>query len=710
MSTVAAAVAVWAASTLFRDVTGYLRTEFSFVLSAAIAAVVFSTTLGTRWMRPGAWLALGILGQAAALQWIDAGPLIHYQHLRSPEYLVGRIDIAVVLGLQSMLVIAGIRRRRKTIHEWLKRYLHGWRLWAAAAVILLPSAAVSRDVRFYAIELLLASVVQLINLGNLILIAASVPSNAIAGIRDWFKGWLGRDSDAYAPTIDKFAVAAALWVACIAALLSVIVYERHPHVPDEVSYLYHARYFAKGMLSMPVPAAPDAFDVDLLDINNGRWFSPVPPGWPAVLAIGTWFGVPWLVNPILSGLNILLAYLLVQYFETRRTARLVVLLLCVSPWYLFMGMNFMTHAFTLTCALLACCGVAESKRGGSFGWALLGGAGLGIGSLIRPLDGLIAAAIAGIWAISGRRVSFRLLAAMGISTVFFAGLTLPYNRMLTGNATKAPIMAYVDRHYGAGINDIGFGPQRGWGWQLDPYPGHTLFESFINDNLNTFSANVELFGWATGSLFLVVATLLFSRGERRRVDYAMLAAIAVVLAGYTFYWYSGGPDFGARYWFLAIIPLLVLSARGLRALEGQFGSRALVAIAFLGLMAVVNYMPWRGIDKYHRYLRMHPDVPALAAQHQFGRSLVLIRGERHPDFASAVIYNPLDLNADAPIYAWDKTPEARLQAIHAYPDRPIWVLDGPSRTGQGFRVVSGPTTAQSATVDIAKSPTHALQQ
>jgi hypothetical protein len=30
----------------------------------------------------------------------------------------------------------------------------------------------------------------------------------------------------------------------------------------------------------------------------------------------------------------------------------------------------------------------------------------------------------------------------------------------------------------------------------------------------------------------------------------------------TAFWYHGGPDFGARYWFLCIIPLIALTGRG----------------------------------------------------------------------------------------------------------------------------------------------------
>ena len=74
-------------------------------------------------------------------------------------------------------------------------------------------------------------------------------------------------------------------------------------MPDEVVYLFPARYFAAGKLSMPLPPVPAAFNVDLMTYQAARWFSPVPPGWPAILAVGAFVGLPWLVDPILGGID-----------------------------------------------------------------------------------------------------------------------------------------------------------------------------------------------------------------------------------------------------------------------------------------------------------------------------------------------------------------------------------------------------------------------
>jgi hypothetical protein len=98
---------------------------------------------------------------------------------------------------------------------------------------------------------------------------------------------LGPADDTVSPlsTPDRFAWTAAVAATVVAAVLCVVSYERHPHLPDEVVYQHHARYFAEGHLTLAAPPVPAAFNVDLFEYEPTRWYSPVPPGWPAVLAI-----------------------------------------------------------------------------------------------------------------------------------------------------------------------------------------------------------------------------------------------------------------------------------------------------------------------------------------------------------------------------------------------------------------------------------------
>ena len=690
--------------------------------AVGLALMILALTITSRFKKFAGWFVLALVGQAVALQMINAGPSIHYQHYKPVEYLLTGTHplLLIFLAVQTVLVVVGIKTRWSKLRIWIGRTFKVWQLLAVGLIFFFAGATVSREIPFYVAEIFFASFVQTINLGNILLMVWAFPEEAFASLKEKFDKWLGQpgaedrgsiignpQSIFHNPkrepgTIDRFALLAAIWMVILAAALNFFSYQRHPHVPDEVVYLYHAQYLSKGMLTVPAPPVPEAFSFYMIPYESETWYSIFPPGWPAVLAIGIFFGVPWLVNPLLAGLNVLLIYLLVQEIYSRRIAKVALLLLCFSPWYIFMAMNFMAHTFTLTCALAATVSICRARRTGKAIWAWLGGMATGMVSLIRPLDGLIVAGLLGLWTIGirGWRSKAYSLGAFVFGTILVGAIALPYNKHITGEPTMSPLTAYYAKYYGPKVNTLGFGPERGLGWAIDPFPGHSPIEALINVNLNTSSVNFELFGWSTGSL-IIVALFLFSGAMQRR-DYLMLIVIVGILGTYSLYWFSGGPDFGARYWYLMLIPLICLTARGIQFLEGRFqpesagfnraGTRVMLAVLSLCIFTFVNYLPWRAIDKYHNYRGMRPDIRYLAKEYGFGKSLILIQGESESDYLSAWTYNPLDPYAEAPIYAWDRNPEVRKKLLEAYPDRPVWILEGPSVTHTTFKVMKSPSS------------------
>ena len=236
-----------------------------------------------------------------------------------------------------------------------------------------------------------------------------------------------------------------------------------------------------------------------------------------------------------------------------------------------MSMNFMTHTFTLFCALLATWALERARRTSRIGWAALSGGVIGVVSLTRPLEGLAVAAVLGLWTLTfpGLRTKIKILAPLTLCTAAVGALVLPYNQYLTGSPTTFPIMHYIDQHHPPGSNSMGFGPEKGLGWTaLDPFPGHDLKDILINIDFNVHLLNLEAFGWGAGSLCLRALARVLRTGRNGREAW-MLGAIAVVVGLHSFYWYSGGPDFGARYWYLVIGPFLVLTARGVFRLADQ---------------------------------------------------------------------------------------------------------------------------------------------
>ncbi len=271
-----------------------------------------------------AWLGLALVGQAVSLRLIDAGPRLHYQHYRLlARTPVENLLLAFVL-VQAAVVAFTLLRQWPAVRIRLTRLFRPWQWLLLAAVMVLPAAAVSADPAFTALEFLFASFVQFLNLATVALAVAALPADWLAAFRQRADALLGTAektaSSQAAPRVDRFALIIAGWVVLVAALLAVFSYQRHPHITDEVAYVMHARFLASGALTLPAPPAPEAFTFYLMEVTNGRWYASTPPGWPALLAVGVRLGVPWLVNPLLGGVNVLLAYLLVWGLYQRRMA------------------------------------------------------------------------------------------------------------------------------------------------------------------------------------------------------------------------------------------------------------------------------------------------------------------------------------------------------------------------------------------------------
>ena len=703
----AVVVTVWALTDArFRTAEGVLRGTVCLPIAISCAFGLLGFALAKSWRIAAAWLALALVGQAVALQMMDAGKSLHYQHYPSFGILAGTSRwLLVFLAVQSVLVWVGFWRHRHSVKTWCLRNFNVWQLGGIGLAFAFTSATVSREVGLYLQELPLAAFIQTINLLNLGLAVWAIPELDLSQwkpLLEKLTGWGKTETDRF----DRIVIVAVIWVIVLGAALNVLSYQRHPHITDEVSYLYHARYLAAGMLTMPMPPVLEGFNLNLFDSDGARWFCSPPPGWPMVLSVGVFLGVAWLVNPLLAGLNVFLAYLVLRELYDRRLARVAALLMAVSPWYLFQAMSFMTHIAALAFLLIAALGIIWARKSGRSGWALLSGMAVGTVGLIRPLEGAIVALLIGVWIIGvgGQRLKLSAIAEWICGGAVLGAVVLFYNKVLTGSPTKFPIMLWADKTYGPKSNAMGFGPDRGMGWQLDPFPGHGPLDALVNSNLNITAINTELFGWSIGSI-LLIALFLFSR-KLHGSDWLMLALAGAVYTAHFFYWFSGGPDFGARYWFLMILPCIVMTIRGFQILSGKFTrdpgestfpkTRLLAMVAAMCLLTMTNFVPWRAVDKYYHYLQMRPDIRSLAEKSNFGKSLVLIRGEEFPDFASAAIYNPLDLRADQPVYAFDKNNDVRAKLLQAYSDRPIWIVNGPSVTKEGYKIVEGPISAQQA--------------
>ena len=652
---------------------------------------------------------LVVVGQICALQLIDVVPYAVYQHYR-PWAWLARVQPLPAWGVLAQLVIVAIAVRRagltvpgpgSTGMPWSR----GLAVLALAAFSLaVPTVGATR----WTGELLLAGGVAVLSALNLVLVVLAVPGSTLAGAAAWLAPRLSLGPGSGEPKIYDRAlpVVAGVWTALLAAVIAVIVTERVPHIDDGVSYLFQAKYFAEGRLFLPAPPDAPAFQVDQVVVTANRWFGYGFPGWPAVLALGVVAGAPWLVNPILGGLLVIAGHALVRHRLGWGTANVTALLLATSPWLLFMSAEFMPHPLSALLGVTAALAFdrAVDHRPQRARWAVLAGGAVGALMLTRAIDAVLVAGAIGVAATVERRlrVLVRPAAVAAAVALPIGVLILPYNQAVTGKATYPPHVAWSDTRWGPGVDRLGFGPHigiRAWP-NLDPLPGHGLPDVVLNANKNLFMVNADLFGWAAGSLLFVWLTLAL--GRWRSGDAVLLTLPAAFLAGYSTYWFSGGPDLGARYWYPLIVPLAALTARGAQMVATTLGPRSAgrhtgmrvgVFILAAGISAAVTFIPWRAVTKHHGYRGIDGDLRDLSAARAFGRALVFVHSDDPADYQSAFNLNPGTLESDAlTVYARDVDGASRRAVVAHFPDRPVWVVarekDGDVRLP--WKVIEGP--------------------
>jgi hypothetical protein len=560
--------------------------------------------------------------------------------------------------------------------SWLR--VSGWRAAAAIGVLTVAGTALRPWLREYAAGLALTAAFT--SLGVLLLVAAAMATPPDAATQ-----WSRR----LARWRDTLPWSAAAWTFVVSAALSWFVFERVPHVPDEVAYWFQAKYFAAGHLYLAPPPDPAAFELPHTIVDGGKWYSIFPPGWPAVLAIGMWLRAPWLINPALGAVAVVLLHALAVRLYSRRTADISATLLAASPMFLLMSAGLMSHPLSLVLALVALLGWCRGVEDASAPRTVAGAVALGGLMLTRPFEGAIFALVLAAWGVSGlvrqrdRLVRFAsfLVVAMAIGST-----TLLYNRALTGRPTYDPITKYFDERYYPGVNRLGFGRDVGnTGWRNDLQPGHSPLEAALNGNRNGYLLNLELFGWSFGSLAAVVALLIWGRVGGADLFVGSIA-VAIVL-GLSLYWY-GGTDFGPRYWYQVVSPLALLTARGLQSMaewpwpgvtREVIAGRFSVAVGVATVAALLVFLPWRAATKYYHYRGMGGAVAAIARTGSFANALVFVAGAADgapfSRYSNAAVFNPPVLDKPGPIFARDLGADSRRRIACAFSGRIVRRLD-----------------------------------
>ncbi|MDH4220841.1 MAG: glycosyltransferase family 39 protein [Candidatus Aminicenantes bacterium] len=495
-------------------------------------------------------------------------------------------------------------------------------------------------------------------------------------------------------------IVGALFVFVFTNLISLFIFEHIPHINDEIVYVFQAQIFKLGKLYYPSPCGRESFNFTHM-INNGKWYSQYPPGYPILLLLGLLLKAPWLVNPLFAALSIIALYYLGKEIYDEKVGRLAAVLGSISIWLLLMSSSMMSHTTCMFFTTVFLLFLFRSLKKPSVKNGLLAGLGLGMVFLIRPYTALFISIpfliLYAARSLKNLRRNLKNAAAFVLIGILFISLLLIYNYFTNGDFLT---FGYEISHGKA--HGIGFGKT---GYTDIP---HTVYLGFTQIFEYIKSLNKYLFGWPLSSLLALIPLCFLQKinTEARKKDLILLSGYFSLLAGLFFFW-GTYILIGARMSFEAIPIFLLLSARGLteapklilskfRKIDQNSLKRILVSvlIIFTAYAFFIRFPRWIWPPEtewyYHGYgnkfADVTPNINRTLESLDLKNALVIMKFIYHPIeyfpygwWGSGFLYNDPRLKNKI-IYARDRGEENK-DLSQCFPEREFYLYLGTLEQG-----------------------------
>jgi hypothetical protein len=441
------------------------------------------------------------------------------------------------------------------------------------------------------------------------------------------------------------AVGSLSAIAAIVLVLSTqFLFHETEVTDDENTFDFQARTLLLGRVVNPPPPVAKSFQNTFI-INDGRqWVGKYTLGHPFVIAVGMALGNRYVLTIALSVLTLLLIYLIsLKVYGDKKVALLTLCLGAISPFFYLVSSSRLSHttsAFFLALFMylfLQSRNMIEKKGVGTF-LSFLAGVALGYAFNVRSLTALGFALPFGIATALDLRqhkpgtLSKGLFLAAGFALM--ACITLWYTGVVTGNPLTFPF------HYYDSGEALGFGVN-----------GHNILTAVRNLAISLGRLNGVFLGFPLSLLFVFI--LLFDR--KGFGDLLSLGILGGIITAYLFYYSPGVSDLGPVYYYEAIIPLLLLTARGVVFLHRRIadhldhGSAMVPNFVMLsGILALITYVPEQ-ISHIHRLTDQIREPYEVVRSANVHHGLVLMKARPNkgwvfglknpsPDFSDDVVY------------------------------------------------------------------------
>lgn len=292
----------------------------------------------------------------------------------------------------------------------------------------------------------------------------------------------------------------ALFSFAMAAVISLNVFERLPHLEDELAYLYQAKVFARGDIVGPVLTPTSAYwQPFVIEHSSGARFSKYTPGWSMLLAVGINLGEPWVINAFFAALTVALVYRFAGEIFGRDAGLFAAALTAFSPMALLLSGTMMNHTaalFFTTLFFYAYWRITRRRR--AMLWGALAGVALGLTIINRPLSAVAVTVpfiLLSLIRLGGDLIKARArflptlapLVTLSVIALTISAAIPVYNYAATGDPTKNLYTLVPGWQY----DRVGFG--EGYGRN-----GHTIHKGVLHARYDLSLTAADLFGWQLG--------------------------------------------------------------------------------------------------------------------------------------------------------------------------------------------------------------------
>jgi hypothetical protein len=486
--------------------------------------------------------------------------------------------------------------------------------------------------------------------------ATALETRAFGAARTSMRKWLSLPAPGRGAIAGLVAFAAALGIGF--GILS-----DFPNSSDENSYLTQGRIFASGRLWVPAPPHPEFFRARsmILDTEEGRFFAKAFPGWALLLSFGVRIGAPWIVNPLLSALTLILAGWIGRKLLGEAGEPALMGMILVTPFFLLNAASYFNHPATLFCATFFLAAVVKVEEEGSALWAGAAGTAAAAALSMRPAAAAalflpFVAWMVTRWARRGRwgRVAALLLPA-GIVLAALAA----YNRALYGSPFRSGYGAYDPSDIRIGLDADHLSVTAWWLLKLILWtvPGSMAGIYFLckGRSLRAWFQEEPILALSAGSLLLLAAGCLLLQNK-------------------------GSNEYGPRYYYDGFIFLALLMAagwkRGVDLLAVRMTRPGAVRAAGLVLgcgllLAVFGSVPLL-LAHYRDKVAHNRDLYMAVEQTGLRSALVFLQTGSGRMPPGDLLRNPLDFRTGI-VYARDLGEEANRALSALYPGRPVLV-------------------------------------